>query len=35
MDETRRNLAEFSRSIRENPGIFLSGSVQPDQAKRK
>jgi phospholipid/cholesterol/gamma-HCH transport system substrate-binding protein len=34
-DETSRNLAEFSRAIRENPGIFINSGTQPDQAKRK
>ena len=31
-DATARNMAEFSRAIRENPGLFISGSAQPDQA---
>jgi phospholipid/cholesterol/gamma-HCH transport system substrate-binding protein len=30
---TSRNMAEFSRSIRDNPGLFLRGSPQPDDAK--
>jgi phospholipid/cholesterol/gamma-HCH transport system substrate-binding protein len=32
-DATARNMAEFSRSIRENPGLLLGGSPQKDQAK--
>jgi phospholipid/cholesterol/gamma-HCH transport system substrate-binding protein len=32
---TTRNLAEFSRAIRENPGLLVSGSPQSDQAKKK
>jgi len=32
-DATARNMAEFSRSIRENPGLLLSGKDQPDQEK--
>jgi phospholipid/cholesterol/gamma-HCH transport system substrate-binding protein len=31
---TTRNLAEFSRAIRENPGLLVSGSPQSDQAKK-
>lgn len=34
-DATARNMAEFSRAIRDNPGLFLSGSAQTDQAKEK
>ena len=34
-DATARNMAEFSRSIRENPGLLLGGSPQKDQAKGK
>lgn len=30
---TTRNMAEFSRAIRENPGLLVSGSPQADQAK--
>jgi phospholipid/cholesterol/gamma-HCH transport system substrate-binding protein len=30
---TARNMAEFSRAIRDNPGLVLTGSAQPDQAK--
>jgi phospholipid/cholesterol/gamma-HCH transport system substrate-binding protein len=33
-EATTRNLAEFSRAIRENPGLLVSGSAQPDQAKK-
>ncbi|MCB2108024.1 MAG: MCE family protein [Rhodobacteraceae bacterium] len=29
---TTRNMAEFSRAIRENPGLLVSGSPQPDKA---
>jgi phospholipid/cholesterol/gamma-HCH transport system substrate-binding protein len=29
---TSRNMAEFSRQIRDNPGLFLRGSPPPDQA---
>jgi phospholipid/cholesterol/gamma-HCH transport system substrate-binding protein len=32
-DATARNMAEFSRAIRDNPGLFITGSGQPDQAK--
>jgi phospholipid/cholesterol/gamma-HCH transport system substrate-binding protein len=32
---TTRNLAEFSRAIRENPGLLVSGSPQSDQSKSK
>ncbi|MSO97255.1 MAG: MCE family protein [Rhodospirillaceae bacterium] len=32
-EATTRNLAEFSRAIRENPGLLVSGSPQSDQAK--
>ena len=32
-EATTRNLAEFSRAIRENPGLLVSGSPQGDQAK--
>jgi phospholipid/cholesterol/gamma-HCH transport system substrate-binding protein len=32
-ETTTRNLAEFSRAIRENPGLLVSGSPQPDRAK--
>lgn len=31
-DTTTRNLAEFSRAIRENPGLLVRGSPQDDQA---
>ena len=31
-DATTRNLAEFSRAIRENPGLLVRGSPQDDQA---
>jgi phospholipid/cholesterol/gamma-HCH transport system substrate-binding protein len=34
-DATARNMAEFSRTIRENPGLLLGGSPQPDQAKER
>jgi phospholipid/cholesterol/gamma-HCH transport system substrate-binding protein len=34
-DTTARNMAEFSRSIRENPGLLLGGSKQPDQTKSR
>ncbi|MBL8642816.1 MAG: MCE family protein, partial [Rhodospirillaceae bacterium] len=34
-EATTRNLAEFSRAIRENPGLLVSGSPQSDQAKSK
>ena len=33
-DATARNMAEFSRSIRENPGLLLGGTPQPDQEKK-
>jgi phospholipid/cholesterol/gamma-HCH transport system substrate-binding protein len=33
-DETSRNLAEFSRQIRENPGVVLRSGAPSDQAKR-
>lgn len=32
-DATARNMAEFSRAIRDNPGLFITGSGQPDQVK--
>jgi phospholipid/cholesterol/gamma-HCH transport system substrate-binding protein len=32
-EATTRNLAEFSRAIRENPGLLVSGSPQSDQPK--
>ena len=32
-ETTTRNLAEFSRAIRENPGLLVSGSPQDDQSK--
>ncbi|MBY0512275.1 MAG: MlaD family protein [Rhodospirillaceae bacterium] len=32
-DATARNMAEFSRAIRDNPGLFITGSGQSDQAK--
>lgn len=32
-EATTRNMAEFSRAIRENPGLLVSGSPQPDQVK--
>jgi len=32
-EATTRNLAEFSRAIRENPGLLVSGSPQSDEAK--
>ncbi|TAL00714.1 MAG: MCE family protein [Rhodospirillaceae bacterium] len=34
-DETSRNLAEFSRALRENPGLIISGSAPADQAKSR
>ncbi|MDX2221349.1 MAG: MlaD family protein [Rhodospirillaceae bacterium] len=34
-ETTTRNLAEFARAIRENPGLLVSGSPQDDQAKPK
>ena len=34
-DATARNMAEFSRAIRENPGLLIGGSSQPDQAKER
>jgi phospholipid/cholesterol/gamma-HCH transport system substrate-binding protein len=34
-DTTARNMAEFSRSIRENPGLLLGGSKQPDQTNSR
>jgi phospholipid/cholesterol/gamma-HCH transport system substrate-binding protein len=34
-DATARNMAEFSRSIRENPGLLLKGSPQADQEAGK
>jgi phospholipid/cholesterol/gamma-HCH transport system substrate-binding protein len=33
--EASRNLAEFSRQIRDNPGIVLRGQPQPDDAQPK
>lgn len=32
LDATSRNFAEFSRLIRENPGLLISGTPQTDQA---
>jgi phospholipid/cholesterol/gamma-HCH transport system substrate-binding protein len=32
-EATTRNMSEFSRAIRENPGLLVSGSPQADQAK--
>jgi phospholipid/cholesterol/gamma-HCH transport system substrate-binding protein len=32
-DATARNMAEFSRSLRDNPGLLLSGSAPADEAK--
>jgi phospholipid/cholesterol/gamma-HCH transport system substrate-binding protein len=32
-DATARNMAEFSRAVRDNPGLFITGSPQADQAK--
>ena len=32
MDGTARNMNEFSRQVRENPGLLLNGSPQQDQA---
>src|SRR4051812_4698557 len=32
-DATARNMAEFSRTIRENPGLLLGGSKQSDTVK--
>ena len=32
-DATARNMAEFSRAIRDNPGLFITGGAQADQAK--
>ncbi len=32
-DATLRNLAEFSRAIRENPGLFISGSAPEDRSQ--
>ncbi len=34
-DATARNMAEFSRAIRDNPGLLISGSAPPDQAKER
>jgi len=34
-DATARNMSEFSRSIRENPGLILGGAARPDQAKAR
>jgi len=34
-DSTARNMSEFSRSIRENPGLILGGASRPDQAKER
>ena len=30
---TARNMSEFSRAIRENPGLLLGGAERPDQAQ--
>ncbi len=30
IDATARNMSEFSRSIRANPGVLLSGTDAPD-----
>lgn len=32
-DATLRNLAEFSRAIRENPGLFITGSAPEDRSQ--
>jgi phospholipid/cholesterol/gamma-HCH transport system substrate-binding protein len=32
-DATARNMAEFSRAVRENPGLFITGSPPADQTK--
>ncbi|NKB46057.1 MAG: hypothetical protein GKS03_17485 [Alphaproteobacteria bacterium] len=32
LEATSRNFAEFSRSIRQNPGLLLGGSPQQDEA---
>jgi phospholipid/cholesterol/gamma-HCH transport system substrate-binding protein len=34
-DATARNMAEFSRSIRENPGLLIGGATPQDPAKAK
>ncbi|MBF0167673.1 MAG: MCE family protein [Alphaproteobacteria bacterium] len=34
MESTSRNMAEFSRRIRDNPGLILGGSAAPDEAPR-
>lgn len=34
MDSTGRNMSEFSRRIRDNPGLLLGGSAPPDEAPK-
>jgi phospholipid/cholesterol/gamma-HCH transport system substrate-binding protein len=35
VEGTSRNMHEFAREIRENPGLLFTGSPQPDQVKNK
>jgi len=32
-DATLRNMAEFSRAIRENPSLFIAGSAPEDRSE--
>ncbi|MBF0269363.1 MAG: MCE family protein [Alphaproteobacteria bacterium] len=34
MESTSRNMAEFSRRIRDNPGLILGGGAPPDEAAK-
>jgi phospholipid/cholesterol/gamma-HCH transport system substrate-binding protein len=35
LDATSRNMAEFSRAIRQNPGLLIGGTPQPDEDRRR
>lgn len=35
LDATSRNMMEFSRSIRQNPGLILGGTTPPDEEPRR
>lgn len=35
LDATSRNMMEFSRSIRQNPGLFLGGTTPRDEERRR
>ncbi len=35
LEGSMRNMNEFSRELRENPGLLISGSAQPDEGQEK